>query len=761
MLKQTLAPVDPNDEIHKLFGNTLYPPAVVDDFSRLYNALNTETMMFHFKKLEVELKKRKGKNPKHVITEFMKDWCIKNQFNLPETINCIETKNNVEERVKVTLPEGAPGVIPGFLDFSEFNSLISLGLITKDIGAGVSHGEFSHFLQIYVLVEEYKRNPDFLAHTPQELFKMMTDFAAMDESVNTLTMTPWSFILDKGPKEGGFGDPDYLNAELIGALAYFNSKTKSLDWYHLPILSDLIRARADKRNPDYYSQPGSFFSPYVDPDVKYKYYAKTKYTKKNKSVLVINNVYFNTDEKTHRELIYDDILHDLARYKNYFPKDDTLSLPEMNPNDSIIDKLIHSFNVENYQALINDQQDINKLTHLLNDCRTRLLDIEAKSNRPGKILHHRELFKIVQNVIYQVPSLTPDTQRIVKSIVRGCLDEIEKHELNPSMISMEVLRQRKLEKIQTIFNKQDQVIQLDNSLLEKIIDNPFSFSFFKNYLSLDFLRERSPQEQLEIIDKIIKLDHTVDFIEVIQFYFSKNVDRYMAQYDHLVNGGKMEFIIKKAPGDVIEIIFDRWQNKFENNKQLVNAFKQLPGEIQLRLVDKIKGRIKDGFQVAQLVSIASVSVQKQIAEKLKDQIGEELNELSTVLEALPEYESAEFARTMKDKIKTVANLCTVLRQLPEKDRIPFAVEMKDLIKIFTDAFQVLAILGKRYDKTPFIKSLLPIFKNEEQLKITCKAHVNNTNELDSLLNDWKKQTQQMPVPANDVSSTTQTIKKGF
>lgn len=181
----------------------------------------------------------KGEIVKHhkILTSFFANWEDLNGFN----------KGGNHEGV--ALPPRAAELVD-FVAADDFRKyLLKHGYHWKDAAVGASHGEFTHRLHWYIIVEEnHRRDDKWLSNKPIDLFK---------ELAETWTFNPkmpdpfgpknsiWDKIVDnsgsveKSTRSNGFRCPENLHK-------FLKSKS-SRDRDDLWVLASLIWGRAEKR----------------------------------------------------------------------------------------------------------------------------------------------------------------------------------------------------------------------------------------------------------------------------------------------------------------------------------------------------------------------------------------------------------------------------------------------------------------------------------------------------------------------------------
>ncbi|HKK37406.1 MAG TPA: LirA/MavJ family T4SS effector [Paracoccaceae bacterium] len=158
-------------------------------------------------------------------------------------------------RIPVDLPADAPGpderempartpTLSRFVYGDDFRKyLFQYAYHWKDTGVGASHGEFTHRLQWYVIVEHAAAS-GFLKHRPLELFAAcaLRRWRFEDGSQSGV----WDLIVDKnGDKEETFRRPEFLHGFLVAAA---DRKHEDHGW--LWLLAQLVRGRSNKRRID-------------------------------------------------------------------------------------------------------------------------------------------------------------------------------------------------------------------------------------------------------------------------------------------------------------------------------------------------------------------------------------------------------------------------------------------------------------------------------------------------------------------------------
>lgn len=448
MQRHQLKTVDQFDDIHTKFKN-VYSREILDDFSRIAQTLNDTTVIeFHLERLEKEIENRLtalnkiNKTTKgmevikktnfsftshyHVLTNFIAEWAQQNGFNQAHTVYCIEKDDmGQKHRIAIELPAKVPTIFD-FLDGRIFISIIlRLGYLQKDVGAGVSHGEFTHFLQLYILFEENKKDP-FLRHSLSYLISISGDFTDY-LGQNTL----WSFIFDKDPDSLGFSNPDFFNADLTNVDATNNNRQviRKLNVDKFPLLSQLLQGRADKREPEYRITPLKFYAPPTpEAELVQKY--------RQKSGLILNDsIFFETLDSPSRSVVYDDISRELEIYKKIVGDPNPSLLPPLDPNKPFLEQCLDVFNLNHY-----DKKYRRELNYAFSRMRDKLQEILIDLKFPGEILHHRSLILAMSELItksYPMQPLSHEALRYFNAafafVLRGLETLDKKFEVSPTL----------------------------------------------------------------------------------------------------------------------------------------------------------------------------------------------------------------------------------------------------------------------------------------------------------------------------------------
>jgi Family of unknown function (DUF5636) len=110
----------------------------------------------------------------------------------------------------------------------------------KDAGVGWKHGEFTHRIQWYIILEFLRKNPNWLNHEPLDLFRacaLQKWRHASDPSKGV-----WDNIFDDLTSKNTFRSPETLHGFLKDA-----ADPKHTDHSRVWFLAQLVLGRAAKR----------------------------------------------------------------------------------------------------------------------------------------------------------------------------------------------------------------------------------------------------------------------------------------------------------------------------------------------------------------------------------------------------------------------------------------------------------------------------------------------------------------------------------
>jgi Family of unknown function (DUF5636) len=126
-----------------------------------------------------------------VFTGFFKEWEDAAGFN--QGVQQIEGGKPGSPET-VNLP-GRAATLTEFVEPNDFRKyLLKHGYHWKDAGVGGRHGEFTHRIHWYIIVEYARANPNWLTHTPIDLFKTCGEPSTVVKS----GWTVWDYIVDCG-----------------------------------------------------------------------------------------------------------------------------------------------------------------------------------------------------------------------------------------------------------------------------------------------------------------------------------------------------------------------------------------------------------------------------------------------------------------------------------------------------------------------------------------------------------------------------------
>ena len=183
----------------------------------------------------------------NVVSKFLDDKpaVLRHLQPLAEPVNKTEQKlDALKQELRRKESEagfGAPKVPLGILPGEVFVSLLRDGTVLDDFGAGLQHGELSHRIQWYAIIDfmqnEGKELPALQKYTPLDLFKQIN---AKGFSPNRQGNTMWGTVLDKGTSASSttYRAPGTLNRDLLESSSKFQAKGVGLaerdEKYKLP-----------------------------------------------------------------------------------------------------------------------------------------------------------------------------------------------------------------------------------------------------------------------------------------------------------------------------------------------------------------------------------------------------------------------------------------------------------------------------------------------------------------------------------------------
>ena len=145
-----------------------------------------------------------------------------------------------DDELPAQLPARAPALV-AFVSAADFRKyLFQYGYHWKDAGVGWKHGEFTHRIHWYMVLEELRTQPNWLRNEPLDLFRacalpLWRHAKATDKGV-------WDDVFDDLPSKDSFRSPETLHKFLKDAADPKDPNHKPL-WF----LSQLILGRAAKR----------------------------------------------------------------------------------------------------------------------------------------------------------------------------------------------------------------------------------------------------------------------------------------------------------------------------------------------------------------------------------------------------------------------------------------------------------------------------------------------------------------------------------
>ena len=173
-----------------------------------------------------------------------------------------ENSKGVESRAKASLPGGVPKII-GAIHPTDFMVLLKHGYAFKDVGAESAHGEFTHRLQWYAIIQS--KDALKLANKPIDLYKKMWLSGTMG-TANLATgrsLYMWMALFDQrlnSDQEAAsgqfktmahsphtFNNPEYMNTVLTTPVYGTTNVFHANDSSNLYVLRKLLIARKSKR----------------------------------------------------------------------------------------------------------------------------------------------------------------------------------------------------------------------------------------------------------------------------------------------------------------------------------------------------------------------------------------------------------------------------------------------------------------------------------------------------------------------------------
>lgn len=411
-------------KIKKRFGESQYQafdPDIIDDFAKMAACLTPEIISRQLAKLSTTLenklhkkglivtkddsksiKIKPGKNyvgNYHVLSEILKEWAEKNGFNQGGYVYCIDQDGSHPKREIIRLPSTMP-IIIDILEPYDFRMLISLGYLFKDLGAPITHGEFSHIWQIYTIIEENKENK-FLKHDPLVLYKLMG--TKLYEGI-------WDIVFDSTEYEN-LNSPELLNDALIGGRLVREYKAKPIldstritdadliekqNW----ALSEALKGRTKKRLAQTRNYTIS------EHDLQ-----KIEKTRRKEGLFIENQIYFEM-EGGKRNIKFDDIRSECSYNPNL---NSNYELPTVLESESIIDQLLFLFNSTNWSSKITyNQIDLTIAKRIYE----YLKQIERNAKQAGDVFCFRDFINTVQKIKNEIsPSVDVNSIQFIDCLI--------------------------------------------------------------------------------------------------------------------------------------------------------------------------------------------------------------------------------------------------------------------------------------------------------------------------------------------------------
>jgi hypothetical protein len=170
-----------------------------------------------------------------VMTSFFAQYEAKAGFNtgmLPDSLQTGE--------LPAQLPN-SPATLTAFVNPTQFRKyLFQYGYHWKDAGVGWNHGEFTHRIHWYIVLEHLKKNPNWLEHKPIDLFRA----CALPQWRHTKDPNQgvWDDIFDDLSSKDTFRSPETLHGYLKLAADPAHPDHEAI-WF----LAQLVLGRAAKR----------------------------------------------------------------------------------------------------------------------------------------------------------------------------------------------------------------------------------------------------------------------------------------------------------------------------------------------------------------------------------------------------------------------------------------------------------------------------------------------------------------------------------
>jgi len=164
-----------------------------------------------------------------VFTDFFNQWESLAGFN--KAVQQVEGGLPSQPK-NIDLPGRAP-TLTEFVSPDDFRKyLLKHGFHWKDSGVGGRHGEFTHRIHWYIIIEYSRANPQWLTNEPIDLFKKCGDPVTVVKDGSTV----WDYMVDSG---------DVIEVPIGGRLYKQKSYYRSPDNLHAFLCEDATRGSKD------------------------------------------------------------------------------------------------------------------------------------------------------------------------------------------------------------------------------------------------------------------------------------------------------------------------------------------------------------------------------------------------------------------------------------------------------------------------------------------------------------------------------------
>lgn len=219
----------------------------------LVEKISEKTSVLHKPKQDLFKNPVMTKQPSNVRPDLL---IVKHHKVLTGFLNQFEAKEgfNLSQENGPLANASGPATLTRFVRQDRFrNVLFKNAFHWKDAGVGVTHGEFTHRLQWYIIVEHHRAKP-FLSDTPVSVFKMFGEPRWVHNPDNEKSTGAWDDVLDMVKTDtDSFRCPDILHAWLKEPRRQKN--------HGCAFLAQLISGRSAKR------ELASHLKEYYDPRV--------------------------------------------------------------------------------------------------------------------------------------------------------------------------------------------------------------------------------------------------------------------------------------------------------------------------------------------------------------------------------------------------------------------------------------------------------------------------------------------------------------